>query len=302
MKKRTWMILLLSAVLMAAPAIQADETASPETGAPESTVVSGESSQESEEAADPAETPSEMPVETPEETTAPKVKDGWNARKTSYIREGKKVTGLQTIGKKQYIFNNKGNLIKDKICYSVKEKKDFRYFDISKTGVAKEWTGVYAQAAARLKSLKAVPKKTTESFRTSALKKAFLWSATLKKSSPSKPGLNAKQALEYYGNYGFLRKSGECITQAATFAAMAKVLRFDAKLMLGYVKTESGLSEHAWVQIKSGKIKYAYDPNFNTWSFVASLRKQNKYLGFGFKYMSKNTLSYYTANKKLIKK
>ncbi len=302
MKKRTWMILLLSAILMAAPAIRADETAAPETGAPDSAVVSEEPSQESEKAADPAETPAEVPVETPKETKAPKVKDGWDAKKMSYIRDGKKVTGLQTIGKKQYIFSSKGKLIKDKICYSVKGKKGLRYFDISKQGVATEWTGVYAQAAAQLKSLKAVPKKSTESLRTGALKKAFLWSATLKKASPSKPGLNAKQALEFYGNYGFSRKAGECITQAATFAAMAKVLRFDAKLMLGYVKTVTGLSEHAWVQIKSGKKNYAYDPNFNTWSFVASLRKQNKYLGFGFTYMSKNTLSYYNAKKKLIKK
>ena len=46
---------------------------------------------------------------------AASVKNGWSG--SSYYRNGKKVTGLVKIGKKKYIFTNKGTVVKDRLVY-----------------------------------------------------------------------------------------------------------------------------------------------------------------------------------------
>ena len=55
-----------------------------------------------------------------------------------------------------------------------------------------------------------------------------------------------------------------------------------------------------------GKKTYAYDPNFNTSTIAAALKKANKYVGFQFTYTTngkptKNVLSYFDAKDNLLR-
>ena len=240
------------------------------------------------------------------------VKSGWDG--SSYYKNGKKVTGLVTINKKQYFFNTKGTLIKDRVAYPITVDGKKQYFDIDTKGVAVQWTGVYEMAAKNLYDIKAVTStmKTTTKYRGAALKKAFLWSAKLKFVNMAEKKLTATKAMEYYGKLGFAQKKGDCTAQASTFALMARVLRYDSALVRGYVPkavTAAGkytnFQSHAWVEINYGKATYGFDPNFNTSSDAKQVTKvvygDKKTKGYHFSYGDKGVYKYHNAKKRLIK-
>ena len=228
-------------------------------------------------------------------------KDHWDG--AYYIKDGEKVTGLQQIGKKQYYFGKNKKLVKEKRAYVIKVNGKTGYYNIDTKGVATKWTGIYEMAAKQLHTIKAVPSKVSEKNLTASMKKAFLWSAELKYVNNTKK-LSDKKALKYYAEYGFARKRGDCNTQAATFCCMAKVLGFDAKFVRGYFATAvtkkgkiTAANPHAWVTTYEGGSTCVYDPNFNTSSLAASLKKANKYVGFRIRYGAKKTLMYCNAKK-----
>lgn len=240
------------------------------------------------------------------ETTA-----GGHWEKSYYIKNGKKVKGLQKIDGKQYYFDKKsGKLVTNKRAYKIKANGKTAYYNIDKKGVATKWTGTAAKAAKRLVSLKANLNTVTSKTKLNSLKKAFLWSAKLKYTNNTKNGLSTEEALKYYGDYGFNRKKGDCNTQASTFYWMAKVLGYDAKYVKGYVPTAadsngkpSKFRAHAWVEIKIGSTTYAFAPNFNTSGDARPQKAKNTYVGFKFKYGTKGTYWYHDAKKKsLVKK
>ena len=69
------------------------------------------------------------------------------------------------------------------------------------------------------------------------LKAAFQWSAGMKY---SKYTATAAPGTEYYANYGFTCKTGNCYVMAATFCEMARELGYDAKQISGSVPLRSG--------------------------------------------------------------
>lgn len=238
------------------------------------------------------------------EAAETKTEDHWE--KPYYIKNGTKAKGLQKIDGKLYYFNTKtGKLVTNKRAYKIKANGKTAYYNIDKKGVATKWTGTAAKAAKRLVALKANLNTVTSKTKLASLKKAFLWSAKLGYVNNTKNGLSTKNALKYYGDYGFDRKKGDCNTQAATFYWMAKVLGYDATYVKGYVPTAKGSNgkpskfrAHAWVEIKIGSKTYAFDPNFNTSSDARSQKAKNTYVGFKFKYGAKGTYWYHNSKKK----
>lgn len=243
-------------------------------------------------------------TETTGTTTETTEKDGWDSSKTYYYKDGKKVTGLQTIGKKKYYFTSKGKLVKNKKAYKLTVNKKVGYYNIAANGVVTQWTGTAALAAKVLNSQKATTKNIA------SLKKAFLWSATkIKYVNNTKSGMSTAKAAKYYGDYGFKYLRGDCNTQAYTFYWMAKVLGYSPKVVKGYIPTAlkngkpSAFKAHAWVEIPESKATYVYDPNFNSSSDAKAQRATNKYVGFRFKYGAKGTYWYHNSKKKsLVKK
>lgn len=222
------------------------------------------------------------------------VKKGWNSKHTAYYKNGKKVKGLQTIGKKSYYFSSKGALVKNRRAFAIKVKGKKCYFNIDKKGVAKQWKGTAAYAAKQLVSLKANLNKVTDKNLDKSLEKAFFWASSLTYRENTKDSLSGKKAAEYYGNYAFLMKCGDCNTQAYAFYWMAKVLGYEPKFIKGLVPTEAeGFQPHAWVEIVFDGTTYVFDPNFNN-----TFRDMfGKYCGYKIRYGAKQTYQYFNLNK-----
>ena len=245
-------------------------------------------------------TPTTPADPTPTPTPVPSGNEGWNSARTSYYRNGKMVKGLQTIDGKKYYFNKEGTLIKGRRVFKVTVKNTVDYYQISSDGVATKWTDTAALAAKTLYDLDAKSKNVD------SLKKAFLWSAEkIKYVNNTKSGLTDTNAAKYYGDYGFTKVRGDCNTQAYTFYWMAKVLGYSPKVIRGYIPTAidrvtlkpTAFKTHAWVEIKQSNVTYAYDPTFNSSTDAKAFKATNRYVGFQFKYGTKNTYRYYDSKK-----
>ena len=245
------------------------------------------------------------------------VKNGWNAKKTSYFKNGKKVTGLVTIAKKKYYFNAKGILVTNKAPYKAKINGKVRYFDITKKGVATEWKGTAAMAAKRIYALKANLSNPTASKREKALLKCFTWSADGIKYRGEGEIDTSKSAADKYGQIAFVNKKGDCATSAYAFYWMAKVLGYkNAKVIVGYipgkVSTENGervfsdFEEYIWVEIKIGSKVYGFDPTLNKkksdGKYLRDTNGKGKKYAFKFRYQNSDDkiFAYHDKSKKLI--
>lgn len=92
------------------------------------------------------------------------------------------------------------------------------------------------------------------------LKAAFQWSAGM---PYSKNNATAAPGIEWYANYGFTNKKGNCYVMAATFCEMARELGYDAQQISGSVPLRSGgYGPHSWVEIKINGTTYVFDPDF----------------------------------------
>ena len=172
---------------------------------------------------------------------------------------------------KNGLFVNEGKTY----CYKVKKK----YYRIDKKGVATLVSTAEGLAGARLDKCGG------------DLKKAFKWSSTKIKywGSVGKPKKGQNQ-VEYYATYGFKNGKGDCYVMAATFCMMAKVKGLkNVKFVKGSVPQANGKNgAHAWCEIKFGKTRYVYDPNF-----AYSFRNNPKaHSGYKFKYGTKGTYRY----------
>ena len=235
---------------------------------------------------------------------AASVKNGWSG--SSYYRNGKKVTGLVKIGKKNYIFTNKGTVVKDRLVYRYKDKKGaFSFYNITKKGVATKWTKTAEKAANVVAGLDKYKNRIKTSNREKFLKKSFLWAAeNIRYSNNEDTSLSGKAAAAYYGNAAFDDMSGECDTYAYAMYWMAKVLGYQPKYMRGDYMTGSGLTDYAWCQIPIDGKTYVFDPHFNRYKIggVPVYKQFGKYWGYKFQYGDKNTFSYYNKNKVLLTK
>lgn len=182
--------------------------------------------------------------------------------------------GLYEKDGKTYIYKN-SKLVKNKYGYKVKSK----YYRIDKKGVATLVSTAEGLAGVRLDKCGG------------DLKKAFTWSSTKIRywGSVGKPK-KGQNEVEYYAAYGFKNGKGDCYVMAATFAMMAKVKGLkNVKFVKGSVPQANGKNgAHAWVEIKSGKTTYVYDPNF-----AYTYRNNPKaHSGYKFKYGTKGTYKY----------
>ena len=97
------------------------------------------------------------------------------------------------------------------------------------------------------------------------LKAAFNWSAGLKYySGVSKvpdPGIN------YFGDFGFDNRRGNCYVLAATFYEMAYMLGYNVRQISGTVPLRGGGSgPHSWVEIDIDGVTYVFDPDFTNYT------------------------------------
>lgn len=92
------------------------------------------------------------------------------------------------------------------------------------------------------------------------LRSAFNWSAGLRyKSTTSNPSPGA----EWFANYGFNNKCGNCYVMASTFYYMADLLGYNARQMTGLVPLAAGgLGPHSWCEIRINGATYVFDPDF----------------------------------------
>ena len=114
------------------------------------------------------------------------------------------------------------------------------------------------------------------------LNNAFNWAASLKYysgvSKTPDPGIN------YFGNFGFDNKKGNCYVMAAVFYEMAYVMGYNVRQMAGQVPLRSGGDgPHSWVEIDMEGQTYVFDPDFTNYT------NQN---GFKFKYGQSGTWIY----------
>lgn len=205
-----------------------------------------------------------------------------------------KKTGVVTEDGATHVYADDGSFLKSVPAYKVKVKGKTCYYTIDKKGNARKLTGVKKLAAKRLVALKAGGKKSKKN-----LKKAFLWSASLRYRSNTK-NVKGKKAAKYYGNYGFKKRSGDCNTAAYTFYWMAKLLGYSPKVVQGHVPdgSLSNLKKHAWVTIKIKKKTWYFDPDFNrtyrgkTVKTRSGMKKLGKDCGYMFLYGTPGTYMY----------
>lgn len=96
------------------------------------------------------------------------------------------------------------------------------------------------------------------------LYKAYKWSVSLVYygHSPDMPQ-TAETSMEWYAEYGFTNKKGNCYVMAATFCEMARLLGYDAHQISGRVPLATGgWGPHSWVEITMDEKVYVFDPDF----------------------------------------
>ena len=92
------------------------------------------------------------------------------------------------------------------------------------------------------------------------------------------------KGVNYFADYGFDHKSGNCYVYAACFFKMAKILGYDAHWTCGYIQTKSGKQNHGWVEIDQGGSVRVYDPE--------CMSKYPSINAYNFTYGTKGTWRY----------
>ena len=114
------------------------------------------------------------------------------------------------------------------------------------------------------------------------LKAAFNWSVALKyysgvSKSPD-PGIN------YFGDFGFDNRKGNCYVLAATFYEMAYTMGYNVRQIYGTVPLRAGgQGPHSWVEIDMDGGTYVFDPY---------MTNETKVNGFKFTYGTPGTWIY----------
>ena len=97
------------------------------------------------------------------------------------------------------------------------------------------------------------------------LRKAFNWSSSMRYYGHGKADMpeNASPGSEWFANFGFTNRKGNCYVMAATFWEMAVCLGYDSWQMSGKVPLRvGGLGPHSWVEIVVNGRTYVCDPDF----------------------------------------
>ncbi|HIZ22081.1 MAG TPA: hypothetical protein IAA21_04680 [Candidatus Blautia faecigallinarum] len=181
-------------------------------------------------------------------------------------KSGSPVTGLKKIGGKTYYFNSKGvmqtgTVTLKKVTYYFKDngqlearKSGSKYYDAN----GKQMNSVKANQFETLQRAKGIVKKITTSKMTKQekLKKCFDWVV-------SKPYVTRRRFSNtqgwpaVYANDHFVLGGGNCFSDAAAFAYLAKALGY-TKVYVCVDSDGRGGSGHSWAEVNG----LVYDPLF----------------------------------------
>ncbi|MBP5581406.1 MAG: hypothetical protein J6X85_06430 [Ruminococcus sp.] len=98
------------------------------------------------------------------------------------------------------------------------------------------------------------------------LQKAFNDSASIayygRDKDPNFPQ-DDKTTMQWYADYGFKNRKGNCYVMAAMFCEMAQLLGYDAHQISGRVPLKAGgFGPHSWVEVTFDGTTYVCDPDF----------------------------------------
>lgn len=190
---------------------------------------------------------------------------------TYYFNDkGVMLTGLQKIEGKEYIFNEKG------VLYTNTRIDDYR---IDENGIA---TKIIYPLADEV--LEECGRK---------LENAFDWCVnTLTYYSHlthSDMYASPDVGTDWYAEFGFKNKKGNCYVYAATFCQLARELGYEAYQISGTVPLSDGSEgPHSWVEIIIDGLTYCFDTEA-CWQYKQS---NTDYNGYMFKYGDKGTWMY----------
>ncbi len=96
------------------------------------------------------------------------------------------------------------------------------------------------------------------------LRAAFNWSKSLPYSNRYLRATKGSIHSDFYANYGFTRKTGNCYVMASTFYQMARLLGYEVYFVEGHVGSRWSAigADHGWTEIILDGQLYVFDPNF----------------------------------------
>ena len=215
---------------------------------------------------------------------------GWykKGKKKYYYADGRMVTGWKKIKGKTYYFSkektNKGVLQTGTIAGS--KKDGYFYVDTQGVKVTAEAIKLAVQFVNKhTKSTWSKEKKLSACFN-------YLWKNYPYQRSYGTP--TAKTMSEYAEDM-LKNKQGNCFKYAASFACIAKVLGYEARVAVGETSSlYGGMTPHGWAEIKVGNQWYICDANMQR-----SYPNINAYLRTEGNYpYSHNCFTRYTLNLK----
>lgn len=181
--------------------------------------------------------------------------NGWQKEdgNTYFYKDGVKQTGWQKVDGRYYYMNQAGVCQTNKI---VGNKKSGYYY-VDKSGIRiTDTTTQYA--------VKFVRKHTKSSWSAGKkLKKCYeVLSRDYKYKRFYMSGHPKAKHLAGYARYMFKNKKGNCYRYAAAYAYIARVLGYDARVLVGWItSTGGGRTPHGWTEVKIGKKWYICDTN-----------------------------------------
>lgn len=255
MKKRKKLLLILTCATLALTPASVSAAEAP-ASQPAATITTGA----------PASQPTATITAVP--TPAPK-KQGWvtlKSGKKRYYKDGKRLTGLQKIGKKYYYFNSNGTMLKNKTIK--RGVKNFTYF-IDKKGyvIGKKKGSTYYNAngkkmsqaqIADLRSKQIVAQITNPHMsKSEKLRTCFNWVMHKYYYTWRRFDQGGKNWPAVNANDHFLHGKGDCVADASAFAYLAKAIGYKKVYVCADAK-RSNNSAHSWAEING----YVYDPLF----------------------------------------
>ena len=94
------------------------------------------------------------------------------------------------------------------------------------------------------------------------LQEAFNWVA---KFPWARMSVDYSMGAEWFKDFGYENRYGNCYVMAATFCDLAKALGYDARQMIGEVPMErGGFGKHSWVEINLAGGTYVFDPDYTS--------------------------------------
>lgn len=229
--------------------------------------VKSEETTKPEEPADPAVTEPEQPRE-PQDPPAEVLLKGWQEAKPGqkqYYKNGKPVTGFAKIGKRYYYFDKSGIMqtktVKDgKTTYYLSSKGIAEAYKTGKTYYypnGKKMGAVAKNDFITLQRAKKIAAKVTTSKMTKKQKLEACFKWVMKKHYRMRRSFKNKKGWPaVYANDHFQGGGGDCRSDAAAFAYLAKALGY--KKVYVCCDSKKSADTHSWTEI-NGKV---YDPLF----------------------------------------